>query len=202
MPVASHDVFSTNWKSVCAGSKRDTRISEMPKVTSVVHSAIQRELRRAASSSPRLAQITSAPNSGRNVTTERMGQVTISLASHEHEPGDQAGDADQHREGVVIEIAGLDLYDVAGDVEHPRRHAVGTEAVDDGAVAFLPELIADPLGRPHEDQVVQLVEIPFVEQELVQHRLLRREVLRQIGSADGEDVGDEKTAGHHHEGQG
>src|ERR1700756_1920990 len=183
MPVASHDVFSTNWKSVCAGSKRDTRISEIPKVTSVVHSAIQRELRLAASSSPRLIQTTSAPNSGRKVTTDRMGQVTISLASHEHEPGDQAGDADQHREGVVIEVAGLDLDDVAGDVEHPRRHAIGAEAVDDGAIALFPELIADPFRRPHEDQLVQLVEVPFVEQELVQHRLLGGGVLRQKGPA-------------------
>src|ERR1700759_1220722 len=155
----------------------------MPKVTSVVHSAIQRELRRAASSSPRLIQTTSAPRSGRKVTTDRMGQVTISLASNEHDPGDQACDADQHREGVMIEIAGLNLDDVAGDVEHPRRYAVGTEAVDDGTVALLPELIADPFGRPHENQVVQLVEVPFVEQELVQHRLLGREVLRQIGPA-------------------
>src|SRR3984893_8565220 len=152
MPLASHDAFSTNWKSVCAGSKRQTKISETAKVTSVVHSAIQRELRRAASSSPRLIQTTSAPNSGRKVTTDRMGQVTISLASHEHEPGDQACDADQHREGVVVEIAGLDLDDVAGDAAHPRRPAVGAEAVDDGAIALLPELVADPLGGPHEDQ--------------------------------------------------
>src|SRR5215470_10655091 len=109
MPVASHDVFSTYWKSVCTGSNRHTRISETPKVTSVVQSAIQRELRRAASSSPRLIQTISAPSSGRKVTTDRMGQVTISLASHEHEPGDQPCDADQHRKGVVVEIAGLDL---------------------------------------------------------------------------------------------
>src|SRR3984893_7967027 len=183
MPLASREVFSTNWKSVWEGSKRHTSISETAKVTSVVHSAIQRELRRAASSSPRLIQTTIAPNSGRKVTTDRMGQVTISLASHEHEPGDQAGDADQHRKGVVVEVAGLDLDDVAGDVEHPRRHAVGTEAVDNGAVALLPELVADPFRRPHEDQVVQLVEIPFVEQELIEHRLLGREVLRDIGPA-------------------
>src|SRR6201985_4036370 len=135
MPVASHDVFSTNWKSVCVASKRQTRISERPKVTSVVHSAIQRELRRAASSSPRLIQTTSAPNSGRKVTTDRMGQITISLASHEHEPGNQPGDADQHREGVMIEIAGLDLDDVTGDVEHACRHAVGAEGVGEGAFA-------------------------------------------------------------------
>src|SRR6201996_1038886 len=112
MPVASQEVFSTNWKSVCAGSKRHTSITETPKVTSVVHSAIQRELRRAASSSPRLIQTISAPSSGRKVTTDRMGQVTISLASREHEVGDQACDADQHREGVMIEVAGLDPHDV------------------------------------------------------------------------------------------
>src|ERR1700761_8885913 len=164
MPVASHDVFSTNWKSVCDGSKRHTRISDRPKVTSVVHSAIQRELRRAASSSPRLIQTSSAPNTGRKVTTDRIGQVTISLASREHEPSDETGNADQHREGVVIEIAGLDLDDVAGDVEHPRRHAIGTEAVDDHAVALFPELIADPFRGPHKDHIVQLVEVPFVEQ--------------------------------------
>src|SRR5229473_1337741 len=48
MPEASQEAFSTNWKSGCVGSKRQTRISEIAKVTSVVHSAIQRELRRAA----------------------------------------------------------------------------------------------------------------------------------------------------------
>ena len=46
MPLASHDAFSTNWKSGCAGSKRQTRISDTAKVISVVHSAIQRALRR------------------------------------------------------------------------------------------------------------------------------------------------------------
>jgi hypothetical protein len=54
MPLATHEAFSTNWKSGCAGSKRRTRISDTTKVISVVHSAIQRELRWAASSSPRL----------------------------------------------------------------------------------------------------------------------------------------------------
>ena len=54
MPLASQVAFSTNWKSALAASKRQTRISDTAKVTSVVHSAIQRELRCAASSSPRL----------------------------------------------------------------------------------------------------------------------------------------------------
>ena len=55
MPLASHGAFSTNWKSGCAGSKRQTRISDTAKVISVVHSAIQRALRCAASSLPRLS---------------------------------------------------------------------------------------------------------------------------------------------------
>jgi hypothetical protein len=54
VPLASHGVFSTNWKSGCAGSKRQTRISDTAKVISVVHSAIQRALPLAASSSPRI----------------------------------------------------------------------------------------------------------------------------------------------------
>src|ERR1700759_2597782 len=110
----------------------------MPKVTKVVHSAIQRELRRAASSSPRLIQTTSAPNSGRKVTTERMGHVVMALASRsEHKPSDQPGHTDQHRKCEVIEITGLDLHYVAGDVENASRHAVRPEAVDHIAVAEL-----------------------------------------------------------------
>ena len=34
-------------------------------------------------------------------------------------------DADQHREGVVVDVAGLQLHDAAGDVDHARRNAVG-----------------------------------------------------------------------------
>ena len=63
-----------------------------------------------------------------------------SVASRrEHEPGDERRNADQHREGVVVDVAGLQPHHVAGDVEHAGRDAVGTEAVDDRAVAALPE---------------------------------------------------------------
>lgn len=56
MPVASQDAFSTNWKSVEAGSNRATRISDTAKVISVVHSAIQRAVRLAVSSPPRASK--------------------------------------------------------------------------------------------------------------------------------------------------
>ena len=65
-------------------------------------------------------------------------------ASREHEPGDEGGDADQHGEGVVIEIAGLQPHDAAGHVEHAGGDAVGPEPVDDQAVAALPQEPAEP----------------------------------------------------------
>ena len=50
----------------------------MAKVTSVAHSAIQRAVPRASRSFPRTSNVmSSAPSSGRNVTTERIGQFMI-----------------------------------------------------------------------------------------------------------------------------
>ena len=73
--------------------------------------------------------------------------------------------ADHHGEGVVIEVAGLQTHDAAGHVAHRRGHAIGPEAVDDEAVALLPQEAAEPHGRTHEDEVIELVEVPLVEQE-------------------------------------
>ncbi len=77
MAPPSHGRFSTNWKSAEVGSKRHTRMSEIAKVISVVHSATQRALLTPASSSRRKAMKT-APAIGRKVTTERIGQLVIS----------------------------------------------------------------------------------------------------------------------------
>ena len=48
-----------------AGSKRQTRISEIANVISVVHNAIQRALRLSASPRSRISMMNSAPASGR-----------------------------------------------------------------------------------------------------------------------------------------
>src|SRR5207247_3950503 len=93
-------------------------------------------------------------------------RLSLLASKAEHEPGDKSGNPHQHREGVVIEIAGLDLHDVTSDIEDPCGHAVRTEPVDDIAIALLPEETPDPFRRTHEDEVVELVEVPFVEQEL------------------------------------
>ena len=90
-----------------------------------------------------------------------------SPSSPEEIPADDQHDADQHDEGVVVDIAGLQppgtLRQVAGD----RGDPVGSQPVDDGPVPALPEQMAHPLGRVHEQEVVELVEIPLVEEQEV-----------------------------------
>ena len=51
--------------------------SETTKVNTVVNSAIVRMLRRAFSPSSRMNRMSSAPTSGRKVTSERIGQSVI-----------------------------------------------------------------------------------------------------------------------------
>ena len=80
---------------------------------------------------------------------------------------DEQRDADQHGEGVVIDVAGLQLHDAPRDAEHAGGGAVD-QPVDDLDVADLPQDAAEPEGRAHEDAVVELVEVPLVEQEQVE----------------------------------
>ena len=79
MVPPSQGLRSTNWNSGEAASKRQTRTSDTANVTIVVHNATQRALRLAASSSPRIARMNSAPTSGRNVVTERIGHDISAL---------------------------------------------------------------------------------------------------------------------------
>src|ERR1700730_11123849 len=140
MGPASQGFLSTNWNSGEPASKRHTRISEIAKVISVVHSAAQRALRAMEASSPRIATINSAPSSGRKVVTERIGQLAISVPpTGKHEPGDERRNADQHGKCIVIHVSGLQAHDITRDVQHPCRNAVGTEAVDQPTVAAFPQ---------------------------------------------------------------
>src|SRR5262249_16082694 len=119
------------------------------------------------------------------------------VTAPEHEPGHRGGDADQHREGIVIEIAGLQPHDVAGHVDHPRRHAVGAETVDQPTVPVAPEHVAEPERWPHENEIVKLIEVPLVEQETVEPRLLARELDRERRIADIEFPRHREADGHH-----
>ena len=197
MAPPSHGRFSRNWKSADDGSKRQTRISEIAKVISVVHSATQRALRDAGFV---VAQERDEHRAGDRQEGDdgKDRPARHQCSPREHEPGDERGDADQHGEGVVVEIAGLQPDDIARHVEHARGDAVGPEAVDDEAVAALPEQPAEPHRRADKEEVVDAVEVPGVEQEAIEHALIARERRGDIGPADIELPGHQKTADHHH----
>jgi hypothetical protein len=77
----------------------------------------------------------------------------------------RAGYAEQHDEGVVVDIAGLQP---PGPLPHriaDGGDAIGAKAVDDLLVATLPEQVAQPLGGAHEGRLVELVEEPLVVEE-------------------------------------
>src|SRR5512139_2796880 len=161
LSAGTQSIFSSNWKPALVASKRAHRSSEIRKVTTEVTRATLRQLRSTASFGPLTIRQNSAATSGRKVTSERMGQLVIVLP-HEHEVGDEGGHADQHHEGVVVEVAGLEAHQNARHDLGARRDVVGTQAVDGGAIALLPEEAADPERRLDDDRVVDLVEVPLI----------------------------------------
>ncbi len=68
----------------------------------------------------------------------------------------------------MIKVSGLHLDDTVGDIEHASRDAIRAEAVNKPAVATLPEQAAKPTSRTYEEEIVQFVEVPLVEKELVE----------------------------------
>src|SRR5580765_7720862 len=139
MAPPSQGVSSTNWKPALPLSNAHQMSSEMTNVMPVVHSDTWNMLRRAAASSPRMIRTISAPMLGRNVIVERIGQSNIVCPLPEHQPGDEDRHADQHRECVMIEVARLQADDALRHVEDAGGDAIGTEAVDQPAVAALPQ---------------------------------------------------------------
>src|SRR6185312_11405748 len=160
--------FSSNWKPALVGSKWTHSSSETRKVTSEVISAALRQLRSTASLGPCTTRQNSAPTSGRKVTTERIGQLAIVLSHEQHEVAHQRGNADQHDEGVVVQVAALEPAQHARKVLRPGGNAVGAEPIDRRAVALLPEHPADRQGRLDERRVIELVEVPLVVEQRVQ----------------------------------
>src|ERR1700744_371965 len=142
--------FSSNWKPALVGSKWTHSSSETRKVTSEGISAALRQLRSTASLGPWTTAQNSAPTKGRKVTTERIGQLAIVLPHEQHEVADECGHSDQHHEGVVVQVAGLEPAQHARNRLGAGGDAVGAEAVDRSAVALLPEHPADHQRRPGE----------------------------------------------------
>src|SRR5690625_4334693 len=189
---------STNWKPGRFGSKPASTKSDRTKVAPVTSSAKRRAFSAAASSSPR-RKITSiaAPSSGRNVMTERMLiSLTSSRPPIEHEPGDEDRYADQHHEGVVEDVSRMrPPGEPVEPGQNPKRDAVD-DAIDRAAIAALPEELADRLGAPHEKHVVELVKIPFVQQEPVERLMTLGQLVRGLRPGDVEDIGRQQPAQH------
>src|SRR3546814_433641 len=143
---------STNWKSALARSKRNHRNSETAKVTSEAQSAMERAFlaARASSSWRTKKRIHKAPASGRKVIVESSGQPVIAGSPQlaQDVPGDEDDDPDQHGKGVVVNVAALQRRGAPRGALGGRRHAVRPQAVDDPAVAALPQAEADrQIGR-------------------------------------------------------
>ena len=145
--------FSTNWKSGSAGSKCDQRSSDSSEGDAAWSTApIQRALRaRPVAARRAISRMNSRADQRQEGDEGEDRPEVISARSREHEPGHERRDADQHGEGIVIEIAGLQPHRAAGDVEHPRRHAVRPQAVDQPAVAVFHRARPSHYGRAHED---------------------------------------------------
>src|SRR6185437_12790036 len=188
----SQGTDSTNWKPGFDGSKSNHRISERPNTMRLVQSAVQRALAATVSASPRTHMMTMQPTSGSQVSSESSGKPAAFIASpHQQEDGDQHDHPDQHHEGVGCQRSVLDAHDLARPVGRDLREAV-RHAIDDRLVAGVPEELGEALRRPHEQEIVELVEIPLVQQEPVDggeglgqpHRQRRVHHVEQVGERD------------------
>ncbi len=121
--------------------------------------------------------------------------------SRDDHPGEQHRDADQHDEGVSVEVSRLQLHDAAGDVLHAMAEALDDGLVDQPVVKALPQRVAEPEGGPDEDDVVELVEVPFVEEEQIEPAIGRGEA-RGRGLVDHVHVPGDAKADEHRDGRG
>src|SRR5437868_14277225 len=104
-----------------------------------------RALRATIASSPREVMMNPTPTRGRNVTSDRSGQWLMARRrSPEHqEPGDQGDDTEQHGEGVMVDIAGLQAAGFPRQFARRGGNAGGPEAIDDRRIAGLPQPLAE-----------------------------------------------------------
>src|SRR5258708_2206861 len=133
---------STNWKSAVFGSNSNHSASDNAKSISDVHSAMLRALRATTASPPRAIRIKAAPTNGKKVTSERSGQwITAAFlrSPREQVPGHDRDEPDHHREGVVIEVAGLHSPCLPRQVPGHRGNPVRTN----------PAMTAPSAGFPH-----------------------------------------------------
>ena len=61
-----------------------------------------------------------------------------------------------------------------------QRRAVGPKTIDDFFIPEFPQIIAKPLGGFDEQPVIQLVKIPFIEQETIKRAARRKQCAREF----------------------
>src|SRR5258708_6393618 len=195
LKVGSHSACSRNWNSAVAGSNHAQMNSDRTKVMSDVHSAIQRAFCAISTGSRRGSmKMRRTPTSGRNVVRLRIGKLLLMAGPSpdrlEEEPRHHDDRADEDGEGVVVDVAALQAPGAHGEIDRPCRDAVGTETVDDGAVALFPQPTPEREGRADEEPVVEFVEIPLVEEKEVNRTEPFRDERRPLRSEHVEEVSD------------
>ena len=136
-----HARRSSNWKAAVVVSNWTQRNSDSSNVIIDVHRATLRAFRLTTSASPPgMARMNPAPTRGRKVTRDRIGNSVIAPSARltQQVPGDQEHDTAQHGKGVMVKITALQTPRPARQGAGRRRHPVGTDAVDQGAVAGFP----------------------------------------------------------------
>ncbi len=107
-----------------------------------------------------------------------------------------AARTNQHHQRIGIKIARLEpAGDLAAGDDQPG-HAIGAEAIDRALIAALPEHPAEREGRANEEKIVELVNIPLMQQEIVEQVELRHEPGRPVGVADVGQPGDGEAERH------
>ena len=109
------------------------------------------------------------PRIGSQMTRLRSGIGALTRSQTVDEVTEERTESDDHREGVMVEIAGLHLPYDAGEPPDETCRAVDHEPVDQTHIAELPERPARAARPAREDAVVEVVEPILADQEVVDH---------------------------------
>src|SRR5690606_2601424 len=96
----------------------------------------------------------------------------------------------------MIEVTGLQADHAVGHVNHTRCNAVRSIVVDDGDIALLPQEATERLCGTNEEEVIEFVEVPLVEKELVEATMGLGQTLRRLRRLDVHVPGGHETKGH------
>ena len=121
-------------------------------------------------------------------TQQAQRPLTCASASREPER-EQHEHADDHRERVVVDEAGLELRAIWRGPAHHTRRAVDEKAVDDGHVADLPQSAPEQARAAGEEPVVEAVEIILVLEQRIERPEGAAQLRRQVGALQIQETG-------------